>query len=251
MRPKIEAHSNTLGLSGLWIAGVMIFILGNMGSRLFGLFGLITIKSPEKVLWIVLITTAMLIPLFFTQSGVAWNTIQFGYYAYLLLTPLVVVASAQIKRGLALAIMTCLLAFPTSIFTLKGLISSEASSTYAVSNSNLHVLKQLKQLGDGVVLAPYEDKAIVPALSGKPCFFCNETQSNLLKIASNNEKEQVNKLFDEPISTEEIRTFMQRNDIAYLYIPQEHINVDEQVWNASGMQKILSSGYAAVYTFKP
>jgi hypothetical protein len=251
-RLSYEASSNTLGLSALWIAGIIIFIFGNMGSRLFGLIGLFKIEKPVKELWFILLTSALLIPLLFTQSGVAWNSIQFGYYAYLLLTPLAVVTLVKLKhRHILLSVIFIILTFPTSVFSLSKLFSKSSINSYVVAKSNVQVLEELKRLDSGSVLGPYEDKAIIPALSGKPCFFCNETQSNLLQISSSSEKDQVNKLFDLPISTEEIRAFMQLNDIKYLYFPEEYSNKDEQAWNAVGLQKIISSGNASVYTLKP
>jgi hypothetical protein len=251
-RLSYEASSNTLGLSALWIAGIIIFVVGNMGSRLLGLFGISKIKNPEKALLIILVTSAIAIPLLSTQSGVAWNSIQFGYYAYLLLTPLAVVTLAKLKhRHILLSVIFIILTFPTTVLSLSKLFSKNSDHSYVIAKSNVRVLEELKRLDSGSVLGPYEDKAIIPALTGKPCFFCNETQSNLLQISSSNEKDQVNKLFDLPISTEEIRAFMQRNNIKYLYFPEEHSNKDEKAWNAVGIHRIISSGNASAYTLKP
>jgi hypothetical protein len=244
--------ANYLGLIALWVAGIIIFVIGNLGSRLFGLYGMHKMNNPQKGQFLVLFLAALLFPLLFTQSGVGWNTIQFGYYAYLLLTPLVIVALAQFKRwGVMMALLIGVMAIPTTIFTIANQLSSKNASSYVVSKSDLEVLMSLKQLKTGSVLAPYEDKAIIPAISGKPCYFCNQTQSDLLQLLSDDEKDQVNRLFDSPMSAQEIHTFMQQNAIVYLYIPEFQESLPEHLWSEAGLGKIASSGNASVYALKP
>lgn len=250
-RLSYSAKSNYFGLIGLWTAGTIIFILGNMGSRLFGLYGLCKVNNFEKGQLVVLITTALLFPLLFTQSGVSWNTIQFGYYAYVLLTPLVIVALAGVeKRATLLALIVGFVAFPASIFTIANQISSETSSAYVVSNSNLIVLQQLKQLAPGSVLAPYEDKAIVPALSGKPCFYCNQKQTDLLQIYSPETKNVVEKSFDITTTAQDLDNLMERHNITYLYFPEQVVRGDNKNAYTGYFEIVASSGDAAIYRRK-
>ncbi len=250
-RLSYEAQSNYLGLTALWAAGIIVFILGNMGSRLIGFYGLHRINNPEKNQFIVLILAALLFPLLFSQSGVEWNTIQFGYYAYVLLTPLVIVAFTQIgRREVLLALIVGFLAFPTSIFTIANQISSRTTNAYAISKSNLLVLEQLKQQDPGSVLAPYEDKAIIPALSGKPCFYCNQTQADLLQIYSVNAKNIVEKSFDVNMSAKEIDELMKIHHIMYLYIPEKFTQEENSNNFAEYFEVVTSSGDAIIYKRK-
>lgn len=250
-RLSYSAKSNYFGLIGLWTAGTIIFILGNMGSRLFGLYGLRKVNNFEKGQFVVLIATALLFPLLFTQSGVSWNTIQFGYYAYVLLTPLVIVALAGVeRRATLLALIVGFVAFPASIFTITNQISLGTSSAYVVSNSNLIVLQQLKQLDPGSVLAPYEDKAIVPALSGKPCFYCNQKQTDLLQIYSPEAKNVVEKSFDITTTAQGLASLMKRHNITYLYFPEQVVQGDNKNAYTGYFEIVASSGDAAIYRRK-
>lgn len=66
--------------------GFFLFVIGNMGTRIFGLWTVLTRKIRKEIApveWFFLLGgfIGLLMPTFFIQKGTSWNTIQFFYYS--------------------------------------------------------------------------------------------------------------------------------------------------------------------------
>jgi hypothetical protein len=81
-------------LGGIWLKGtvaymaaVLIFIIGNFGTRIISIFWLVgKFKSIRRLKWldifiISVVLAGVFLPMMFVQSGTPWNTIQFLYYS--------------------------------------------------------------------------------------------------------------------------------------------------------------------------
>jgi hypothetical protein len=66
---------------GAEIAGLLIFILGNLGTRAIGAISLKTPWSRNfKIFIVTFLLLSLILPLLFIQKGANFNTIQFFYY---------------------------------------------------------------------------------------------------------------------------------------------------------------------------
>lgn len=124
--PKLAVARQAYTAYGMWERLFMlealtlaVFLLGNLGTRLIGLLAAGRRASSDhfgKSL-IFMIGVAVVLPLVFVQKGTAWNTIQFFYYAQVLLGWLAGVTMAGFRSKLVL-IPVVLLTLPTTVFTL-------------------------------------------------------------------------------------------------------------------------------------
>jgi hypothetical protein len=83
-RETMLAMGSKRGLLKLELQAMMIFLIGNMGTRLFGLFGFYKYpKNVFPVVWLLVISliVSLVIPMFFIQPIGVYNMIQFFWYS--------------------------------------------------------------------------------------------------------------------------------------------------------------------------
>ncbi|KKT44123.1 MAG: hypothetical protein UW44_C0003G0010 [Candidatus Collierbacteria bacterium GW2011_GWB2_44_22] len=180
-----EASGNFIKLSLINLFAMIVFLVGNLGIRIFGLLNLCRtnpISESEKIVrWI--IAFGLLLPLLFVQNINPWNTIQFMYYALFFLgiftakaisslisTPRVILADTGIhpdttsslrgassRRGnlyrFFIIFIVLLLAVASSVGTLKDYIGYFSASR--ISFTELRALDKLRDQPKGIVLSPY------------------------------------------------------------------------------------------------
>ncbi len=240
-----------------WIKAVLaygfaflIFVIGNLGTRLLVLFDLWKRKFDPRscqyidVLTITLIISGFLIPLFFVQSGTYWNTIQFMYYSLIFIGILAGSTFVDIIRMLKTSrlqnrffeIILLLLTLPTTLGMLYNHYLPLRPPAM-ISKAELEALNFLSKQPQGIVLTQlfdkaaadaainkpprplylYESTAYVSAFSEKPVYL--EDQVNL-EITGYNwivRRNEVEKYFID-ITSEESLEFLRRNKIKYLYM---------------------------------
>jgi len=253
------------------IVGFVIFLIGNLGTRVIGLKTLIekNIKKDfDDLDAFIFIGSAvgLLIPLMFVQKGTAWNTIQFFYYflffanfyAAVALSKLMKVKTNQKWIFLGLII---LLTIPTSLATLKGYIGWPPPT--ALSQGELEALSFLREQEPATVLTffynpfererfkqtpiplyVYETTAYVSAFSGKQTFL--EDEMNLI-ISGYDFKQRIEDEVEFFVTENEIwaRGFLLNNQIGYIYLTdkQRFLLTEEQL----GIDKIFDNGEARIY----
>ncbi len=138
-----------------------IFLIGNLGIRIFGIAKLINdfIKNKTKnidILFILLMSIAFMFTIFFVQKGTAWNTIQFLYY-FLFITNfyLAKFLSNIYKKHKIILLCLLILASIGSVGTLKDYFGNPAPS--CLPNNEIIALNFLKDQPSGIVLTyPYD-----------------------------------------------------------------------------------------------
>lgn len=244
--------ARTVGLeTGNWfkffsaeVISLIIFILGNLGTRLFALLSLIKIKEILKNLQYLFIflfsTLALIIPILFIQSGNPWNTIQFIYYFIYISAILggyvfakIILKLPKILALLLATIFICLTPI-NSWATANGYLSYQPHSH--ISNEEFKALKFLKNQKEGVVLThpydpriknmlaepwpqlAYDSTAYVSALSGKSVFIEDEPQNQILLTDYKKRITQAKDFFEgSHIGGSE---FLRDNNIRYIYLPR-------------------------------
>lgn len=172
---------------------VLLFLLWNLGSRVFLILGIIFIIIKKRFTFELILLAAFgligfLIPSFFIQTGGGWyNTIQFAYigvYIFGVLAGISVSAmwksrNVVLRLAVAIAIITTL---PNNILMFKLL----AKEYIFIPEAEIQALAFLKKQPRGVVLSFPDDKnsSYVPALSGKVGYMIDYEQAALLNIAT-------------------------------------------------------------------
>lgn len=233
-----------------------LFIIGNLGVRIFALGSIFRIKEVAKneILLFILIFSllSLIIPILFIQNGNPWNTIQFLYY-FLYISALfggVVIATLLFKLPklfsplLVLAIIV--LAPINSIKTASGYLNYRPHAY--ISQFEYQALNFLKDQPFGVVLTyPYDERikkvleepwpllvydstAYVSAFSEKPSFIEDEGQNQILLT---DYKKRIIASIDFFRRQEvEEGEFLRKNNIKYIYLPKIfNKKVDEGILN--------------------
>ena len=143
----------------------VIFLLGNLGMRFIGFWTIFKqirlnmFKDSFNLYFLSITVAAFLIPVFFLQKGVAWNTIQFNQYFLLFFGFLAGISAfgivSLVKNPLAkvlIAVIIILLAIPTQVGLLWQFYSNLPLSK--VSFKEIEALNFLKKAGntDSLVL---------------------------------------------------------------------------------------------------
>lgn len=135
-----------------------LFIIGNYALRLLALFKSKEIAKDTKLRNLSLVSIFLfLIPLFFTQKGNTWNSIQFIYYSLFLFNILLVNFLYQNKTKILLLVVI--------IITLIGNIGTYQSyfgnpAPASLPKSEVEALDFLKTQDKGVILSyPYDKEA--------------------------------------------------------------------------------------------
>ena len=224
------------------LISLVIFILGNLGTRVFALLYLRKMKHIVRhtnyLFLFVFSLLSLIIPVFFIQSGNPWNTIQFIYYGLYISAVAGGIIFAQvissINKILALvfAVLFLLITPINSWATANGYLNYQPHAL--VTNEELEALNFLKTKEDGVVLTyPYDQKlktqmaepwpiliydstSYVSALSGKVIFVEDEPQNQILLTDYKKRivaaKDFFNGFFD--------INFLLNNNIKYIYLPK-------------------------------
>lgn len=223
---------------------LLLFIIGNLGTRFFGVFSLIKFKtifqSKEYFFLFVMSCLALVIPTLFIQAGNPWNTIQFIYYLLYI---------SAVSGGLVLSSIFIRLSklFTLPLIFIIGIITPINSWATAngylyykphalITNKELEALEFLQSQSDGVILTyPYDKKlklkyeepwplfvydstAYVGAFSNKALFLEDEGQNQIL-LTDYKKRLVASRDFFARSGIGEV-DFLRKNDIKFIYIPK-------------------------------
>ena len=221
-----------------------IFVVGNMGTRIIGLF------QTKNLSYTSIITAGLVLPMLFVQSGTAWNTIQFFYYSLFFMSLLAGESIQNFPK--LLKILIVLLTIPTAIQTLPHYLPSRPPAK--ISIQELEALKFLAGQPAGVVLsypaivkntqAPrplyeYESTAYVSALSNKPTFLEDEVNLNIMGYDWQTRRKQVDLFWNNPDLS-----FLVAHNISYLY------QINKMGTIPAGMTIVYENPTVAIYKIK-
>lgn len=195
-----------------------IFVVGNMGTRIIGLF------QTKNLFYTSIITAGLVLPMLFVQSGTAWNTIQFFYYSLFFAG---ILAGESLKKlPKLLKILIVMVTIPTAIQTLPHYLPDRPPAK--ISTEELEALKFLSRQPAGTVLtypavvkdtqAPrplyeYESTAYVSAMSNKSSFLADEVNLNIMGYAWQTRRKSVDEFWKNPSVN-----FLVDNNIKYVYL---------------------------------
>lgn len=276
--PKIASARYNLAAAGfgpkLFLIesfSLFVFILGNMGTRIVGfvdIAGRTLKKRLEAIDWFLIVgmIAGFSVPLFFTQKGTAWNSIQFFYYFLFFANFYTASIISSIQKGKnkkfsAFVILLIVLAtVPTTYSTVFDYFGKNPAAY--IPKYEIEGLKSLAQQPDGVVLsfpydqykkrdlkAPlplrfYETTAYVSAYSNKVSYLEDEMNNGITGFDWAEKKDQAEKFFssNDPIIA---RGFLLNNDIDYIYLAGDQFLPMEPP--DCGVKVIFNNGQVRIY----
>jgi hypothetical protein len=242
---------------GVWLKGslayvfaLLIFIIGNLGTRIISVLWLINkgfkISKYDHldVMIITMILAGLFVPLFFVQSGTPWNTIQFFYYS---LTFLSIVSGAYFGKLLEnlgkYRIVTLIFCVVIIIFTLPTTIGTlwynylPNRPPAMISNEEFKALEFLKKEPRGIVLTQafdpnvanaakenpprplylYESTAYVSAYADKPVYLEDEVNLDITGFNWQIRRREVERFFTDPAYDGKYE-LIEKKGIKYVYV---------------------------------
>jgi hypothetical protein len=247
-RYNLLAYTWSLKLVLIETVSVLIFLIGNMGTRIIGFWPIIKniktkkIEDFDMMIFAVMLVSAT-IPLLFVQKGTAWNTIQFFYYFLFFMNFYAAVALSSLqesKKGALFNIFTVflfiILTVPTTFSTIKDYFGYPPPA--ALPSNEIKALNFLKTLpGKTVLTFPYDPylenreslktpiplylyvtSGYVSAFSGKQTFLEDEMNLENSGYPYGLRKANVVKSFFKAETPNEARNFLLISKIDYLYL---------------------------------
>jgi len=230
----------------------LIFLLGNLGTRIIGIQTFFRkIKNFKnfqdiQIFVIVVILTGIFIPTFFVQRGTPWNSIQFMYYSLSFMGILSGISIGNLIKNLntkflsgSLLIFVIFFTLPTSLGTLLNHYLPERPPA-KISKADLEALDFLSRQPDGIVLTQpfskelaeskknfpprplylYESTAYVSAFSGKKTYLEDEVNLEITGYNWRQRRKEVERFFSLSDYDEKIK-FLQKEGITYVYVVKD------------------------------
>lgn len=225
--------------------GFLVFLVGNLGTRVVFLGNIRNLFKERFLLWIAVF--GILLPLVFIQKGNSWNIVQFFYYSMIVFDVLAGISLARIyqksgpKIGTALIISVVLFTLPTTWNNLGQYLPDRPPAR--LSQDELEGMDFLKTQEQGTVitvpfdekfrsnfseplpLAAYTSTAYVSAFSNHPTFFEDTINLEIIGVDYNarlNTARDFTKILDHSSQ------ILKENNIKYFYmLKKSNINVDE------------------------
>ena len=249
---------------------VLIFIVGNLGTRVIGFWEaarkIIKKKITEMdVLLFAFLFFSLLFPLLFVQRGTTWNTIQFFYYFLFVSNYYFAQYLARVFKKKSLKIFLglgflLLMTIPTTISTIRGYFGYIPPT--ALPHYEIESLRFLKQQPKGIVLTfpydgykksgvdvpfplyLYETTAYVSAFSGKIVFLEDEMNLEITGYPWQERRAKVEGFFS---GRNEIqaRGFLLNNNIDYVYLVNDQVLPFQQ--ENLGLKVIFNNGQVKIY----
>lgn len=231
-----------------YIIAFIIFFIGNMGTRLLGAYGIwrngLWRKATEIDIFLLGITfLGTVLPMIILQSGTPWNTIQFFYYSLFVFAIYTGIFVGEILERKKAGIHAFLIVSAIVILTLPTTLSTlwnnylPGRPPAKISKEELEALRFLEKQSDGVVLTYpfdrykaelalnnpprplylYESSAYVSAFSKKVVFLEDEVNLDITGYEWRHRREE-SKIPLTSFDQKEVRDFLEKNKIKYLYL---------------------------------
>lgn len=242
-----------------YLLGIVIFIVGNLGSRIVGLVSIKWLLQQRLLLYIFLL--GLILPLLFIQKGTNWNVIQFFYYSIFIFNILAGISLATMSRiriGQGIVLLSLVLTIPTTLDTLKHYLPQRPPAM--LSNSEYQALGFLKTQPEGIVLTlpfdsslrdkfteprplyTYVTSAYVSAFSTHPTFVDDTINLEILGV---DYKGRVSEQKDFANVSGLSKKILEDNHISYVYtLKMQDFKVDE---GRMGLEKIFENREVEIF----
>lgn len=261
----------------LYSAAFVIFVIGNLGTRI--------VKLPLFVKWtlnykklaivevfiLTVVAAGIVVPMLFVQRGTAWNTIQFIYYSLFFSGILAGVAMPSITKSLksvnvrlsqVFIVLVVVLTLPTTLTTLRHYFTNNPPTR--LPKDEIAALEFLQYQPYGLVLstqpfgmkylgreeeAPmplflYDSTAYVAAFTDKPVYLEDEVNLTIMNYPWQERRTKLDKFLKDS-NSEAGYQFLRDENIDYIYlVKRSGVGLDE---NALNIDNIFDNEEVIVY----
>lgn len=237
-----ESTGNVLRLIQIKIQELLIYFLGNLNIRIFGIGGLIFLFFQKKfskltMLFITTITgAAFLLPLLFSQTRGVYDSIQFTPYGLILLGLLTVVGiEVLIKKlpgkiqfsGIIIITVSILgLAIPT---TIAGFSNISSNRFYIINKPEVEALNYIRTHTsyDVIILTDLDLEKLqhmyIPAISERRTFLSGTSLVEQTGIDTTRRQQEIQQLFqyDEFTTSKDLtdkKNYLKAQQIGFIYL---------------------------------
>jgi hypothetical protein len=238
-RQTLLSTKSYLGISKLYLIGVVIYLLVNFGPRLISLLK----KSENDVESLIKIISILgiIIPLLFVQrESAVWNIVQFSYYSVACMGFLLALQINKLKGGIkpmAFSILWLSL-IPGVLYTVNDYANPGYTATLSVQFLEASDFLGSSPAGSVIVHPKISSNAIVSAISGHPAYLGDSLMLNSYGINSS-EREKIRDDFfaDTSISLPD--------SIKYIFVP-----TSLKMQNVN-FKNIYNNSEISIYSQKP
>jgi len=242
---------SNLAVIKLYLEGVGIFLLVNLGILLVGFLAVFMSKDKVKktiMLFLSIISiVSFLLTMLFIYSGKAIETIQFFYPAVVSLSLLTSFFLSRLYRqdkfwGVVFSLIICVSLLPGVFSTLRDY--SQDSYIY-ISKSVTEAASFLSRQEDGIVmLAPaFSGNSFISAYSKKRVFLADEIITTGISLDYAKRAKEVQQFFDCGLDVDGMKNILTDNKINYIVAGPEKTCFEKQV----SLEKIFSNSETSVY----
>lgn len=255
-----ENSGNLFKITLLNFFGLSIFVIGNLGFRIFGL-----ISKPKNLVERLILTISVLgiiIPLTFTQAINPWNSIQFLYYSQFFLAILVAPILIKVSKP-SIIILIGVISILGPIGTIKDYLSTTPASR--ISLVELDALSRFSEYPPGLVVSPifesitakkvpeprnlyaYVSTAYISALTPHRELLSDTINLDITLVKYQDLANNIIRLYQTKDESY-IVNFLQENKVIYLYeTPLGKLSVDP---NKVCLSKIIETSEINIYKFQ-
>lgn len=210
------------------LAALIVFLIGNLGVRVFGFYHLLQSKSQNKLDSLIryIVVISIMLPLLITQSINPWNSIQFMYYGLFFLG---VYTAVTISKNYLFCVIIIFVGTFGSFGTLRDYLTTTSSSR--VSHQELLGLNILRNQPKGLVLSPaykqrsvlfapvpmydYTSTAYISALTGQPEYLADTINLDITGINYQDKLKNVQRFYN---TTDLVwaKEFLREENISYI-----------------------------------
>src|SRR5258708_9314072 len=246
-RQTYIAEGNLKRVIQLEATAFLIFLFGNLGMRFVGFLSFIKkarhiLDNNFNLFFVSIILASFLIPIFFLQKGVAWNSIQFMQYFLLFFGFLGAISITEIigltrfkSLKILIGSLIFILAVPTQIGLLQLFYTNRPLAK--VSFEEINALKFLRSQSSEtatILTFPFDkyggekyyppkpiyswyDTGYVAAFSGRRTYLSDQEQLTIMGYSVDKKFEERNKIFQEE-SSQEVNKFLKSRKIDFVYL---------------------------------
>lgn len=248
-----------------YIIGLVIFIVGNLGTRVLSLASWSFLLRERLLFYIALL--GVVLSLIFVQKGTNWNVVQFFYYSILVGNIFAGLAAALIIQKLPLQVkylfiaLLVILTLPTSYSLWGEYVPLRAPA--GLPKGEIEALNFLKTQSPGTVMTlsyeknsknkyetpiplfAYESTSYVAAFSNHPTYLEDEVNLQILGVDFQG---RLNEQRDFIRFPERLAEILKRNKINYVYLLKSSgLEIDE---SRTGIEKIFQNNDVAIFKSK-
>ncbi len=278
-RQTLESMGAKLGLIKLELIAAVIFVAGNLGTRLIGLMGLYRVGSVgnRQLVWFLVIGSVIsfVLPMFFLQPIGAFNMIQFFWYFLVFIGLLagwgwsLILEKVTKSWRVALSVIIIVMTIPSAAEKLIAII---VHPPYTVAASEMAFYRKLRDAGtagDMVLVVPaidryteadikdwfYRTGPSIPAFSGKRTFLGSEVvqfpydewilpRVRLLNIFLLGFNDRLTEGEKQAEALKQLQTLQEKYSIDYIVVPK-----GAQPWfiGKPWLRFIFANDYGAIY----